>query len=331
MGIVPEADVVRTPSSAPLHVRSRAFGPGPNRFAPDYAPAVNSDEQPPFGAGALRALADRHEIRPKRSLGQHFLIDPNLARAIASDAGVGPGDRVVEIGAGLGSLTRALADAGADVLAVEVDPSLIPALQESTVGLDRVRVLHADATDREWQEELGDGDWVLAANLPYNVATRLVLDTLRDLPQVRRLVVMVQREVGERLVAGRGEDPYGIPSLRVAYRAEGSLVRRVPPSVFWPRPKVESVVVRLVRRDEAPVAVDEVRLWTVVDAGFAERRKTMRNALRRLGIDGDDADALLAGAAIDPSARAETLSLEDFARIAEALPLMALPPEAHPT
>ena len=280
---------------------------------------MDSDERA-FGAGALRALADRHGIRPKRALGQHFLIDPNLARAIASDAGVGPGDRVVEIGAGLGSLTRALAEAGAEVLAVEVDPSLLPALQESVAGLDRVRVLHADATDPEWQDELGEERWVLAANLPYNVATHLVLETLRDVPQVGRLVVMVQREVGERLVAGPGEAAYGIPSLRVAYRAEGALVRRVPPSVFWPRPRVASVVVRLSRRETAPVGVDEDRLWTVVDAGFAERRKTMRNALRRLGVDRHEADRLLSAAGIDPAARAETLSLEDFARIAEALP-----------
>lgn len=268
----------------------------------------------------MRELADRHGIRPKRSLGQHFLIDPNLARAIAADAGVGAGDRVLEIGAGLGSLTRALAETGAEVLAVEVDPSLIPALQESTAGLDGVRVLHGDASDGEWRDELGDGDWVLAANLPYNVATHLVLDTLKNVPQVRRLVVMVQREVGERLAAGPGEDAYGIPSVRVAYRAEGTLVRRVPASVFWPRPKVESVIVRLVRRDEAPVGVDEDRLWAVVDAGFAERRKTMRNALRRLGVEGEEADRVLGAAAVEPSARAETLSLEEFARIAEALP-----------
>jgi 16S rRNA (adenine1518-N6/adenine1519-N6)-dimethyltransferase len=281
---------------------------------------VNGHERTTLGASALRTLAERHGIRPKRALGQHFLIDPNLARAIASDAGVGPGDRVVEIGAGLGSLTRALAEAGAEVLAVEVDPSLIPALKESVSGLRRVRVLHADAMDRAWWDELGEGDgWVLAANLPYNVATRMVLDTLRDVPQVRRLVVMVQHEVGERLVAGPGEQAYGIPSLRVAYRADGALVRRVPPSVFWPRPKVESVIIRLVRRDEPSVGVDEDRLWTVVDAGFAERRKTMRNALRRLGIEGQDADHLLEAVGIAPSARAETLSLEDFARIAEAL------------
>jgi 16S rRNA (adenine1518-N6/adenine1519-N6)-dimethyltransferase len=326
MGIVPVADVVRTPSSAPLHVRSRAIGPGPNRFLPRYAPAVSREGQPgSLGAGALRALADRHGIRPKRSLGQHFLIDPNLARAIASDAGVGPGDHVVEIGAGLGSLTRVLAEAGADVLAVEVDPSLIPALEESVAGLDRVRVLHTDATDREWRDELGEDEWVLAANLPYNVATHLVLDTLRHVPQVGRLVVMVQREVGERLIGTPGEKAYGIPSVRIAYRAQAALVRRVPPSVFWPRPKVESVIVRLQRLESPPVDVDEERLWTVVDAGFAERRKTMRNGLRRLGVDGEAADALLEGAGVDPSARAETLSLEDFARIAEALPSAAHP------
>jgi 16S rRNA (adenine1518-N6/adenine1519-N6)-dimethyltransferase len=320
MGIVPIADGVRTSSSAPLHVRSRAFGPGPNRFPPGYAPRVNSEDRPSLGAGALRALADRHGIRPKRSLGQHFLIDPNMARAIVADAGVGPGDRVVEIGAGLGSLTRALAGAGAEVLAVEVDGSLIPALEGSLSGFDRVRVLHADATDPGWQEALGGGEWVLAANLPYNVATHLVLNTLRNVPQVRRLVVMVQREVGERLVAGPDEDAYGIPSVRVAYRAAGSLVRSVPPSVFWPRPSVESVIVRLERRDEPAVGVAEDRLWAVVDAGFAERRKTMRNALRRLGLEGGDAGDLLRDAGIDPSARAETLSLEEFARIAEALP-----------
>jgi 16S rRNA (adenine1518-N6/adenine1519-N6)-dimethyltransferase len=286
---------------------------------------VNRHERTSLGSSALRALAQRHGIRPKRALGQHFLIDPNLARAIASDAGVGPDDRVVEIGAGLGSLTRALAEAGAEVLAVEVDPSLIPALEESVSGLPRVRVVLADATDREWQHELGEDDWILAANLPYNVATHMVLDTLRDVPQVCRLLVMVQHEVGERLIAGPGEQAYGIPSLRVAYRAEGELVRRVPPSVFWPRPKVESVIVRLVRRDEPSVGVDEDRLWTVVDAGFAERRKTMRNALRRLGMDGQDADQLLEAAGVAPSARAQTLSLEDFARIAEALPVLAPP------
>jgi len=273
-----------------------------------------------FGASAIRELAARHGIRPKRSLGQHFLIDPNLARAIAADAAIRPGDRVVEIGAGLGSLTRALAEAGADVVALESDRALLPALVESVGGLDRVCVVHADAMDFAWIEELRGDDWALVANLPYNVATPLVLETLRRAPRIRRMLVMVQREVGQRLVAEPGDAAYGAPSLRVAYRAEGSLVRRVPPSVFWPRPKVESVVVRLIRRDRPAVAVADERLWRVVDAGFAERRKTMRNAVRRLGPDPDRADELLRAAGIDPSARAETLSIQDFARLAEVMP-----------
>jgi 16S rRNA (adenine1518-N6/adenine1519-N6)-dimethyltransferase len=280
--------------------------------------AVDDTER--FGAGALRALAERHGIRPRRSLGQHFLIDPNLARAIAADAGVGPDDRVVEIGAGLGSLTRALAETGADVLAIEVDPALIPALEGSVVDSDRVRVHRADAMTFGWLDLLDRGPWVLAGNLPYNVATPLVLETLERAPQIRRLVVMVQREVGERLVAAPGTDAYGVPSLRVAFRARGTVVRRVPPEVFWPRPKVASVVIRLDRLERPPLEVDEDRLWRLVDAAFAERRKTMRNALRRLGVDRDRAGALLEAAGIDAAARAETLSLEDFGRLATTVP-----------
>jgi 16S rRNA (adenine1518-N6/adenine1519-N6)-dimethyltransferase len=273
-----------------------------------------------LGAGALRELAERHGIHPKRSLGQHFLIDPNLARAIAADAGVGAGDRVVEIGAGLGSLTRALAETGASVLAIELDRALLPALQASLEGLRNVRIVRADAMMFGWVDALDRGEWILAGNLPYNVATPLVVETLRRAPRIRRLVVMVQREVGERLAAGPGEDGYGIPSVRVAYRARATIVRRVPPEVFWPRPKVASVVVRVERRERPPVDVAEAPLWRVVEAGFAERRKTMRNALRRLGLDADEAQEILAGAGIAPAARAETLGLAEFARIAEAVP-----------
>lgn len=321
MGIALVTDAVPEPPSAPLHVRPRATGPGPNRVERvvrgGYAARVS--DRASLGASSLRALAERHGIRPKRSLGQHFLIDPNLARAIASDAGVERGDHVVEIGAGLGSLTRALAETGADVLAVEVDRKLLPALEESVTGLERVRVLHGNAMWLEWIEHVRDGS-VLCANLPYNVATPLVLSTLEEMPRIERFVVMVQREVGERFAARPGEEGYGAPSVRIAYRARASLVRRVPPEVFWPRPKVESVVVRLDRLDEPPVQIEEPRLWSVVRAGFAQRRKTMRNALRQLGLRPDEADAALASAGIDPSARAETLSLEDFARLAAVVP-----------
>src|ERR671925_325427 len=310
------------------------FGPGPSvrgrtafpaeppsgvERSGDYARRM--DDGASLGAGALRSLAARHGIRPRRSLGQHFLIDPNLARAIAADAAVGPGDRVVEIGAGLGSLTRALAETGADVVALEVDRALLPALEGSVGTLENVRIVHADAMGWEWIEHVADRS-VLCANLPYHVATPLVLETLERAPAIRRLVVMVQREVGERLAAGPGEEGYGAPSVRVAYRAEATIVRRVPPAVFWPRPNVDSVVVALDRRERPPVGVDERALWRVVDAGFAERRKTMRNAVRRItGGGAEEADRILAGAGIEPSARAETLSLEELARLAQALPV----------
>ena len=273
-----------------------------------------------LGASAIRELAARHGIRPDKALGQHFLIDPNLARAIAATAGAGPGDRVVEVGAGLGSLTLALAATGAHVRAIEFDRALIPALHEVTDGVANVDVIEADATRIDWASELTGDPWILCANLPYNVAVPVVMAVLEDAPSVTRVVVLVQREVGERLIAGPGDEHYGPASVRVAYRATGELVRRVPPSVFWPRPRVASVVVRLERLAEPPVGVEPGRLWRVVGAGFAERRKTIRSAVVRLGVDPGRADDLLTEAAIDPRARAEQLSLDEFARIAEALP-----------
>ena len=275
---------------------------------------------PVLGAAALRDLAARHGVRPTKSLGQNFLIDPNLARAVAAEASLGPGDRVVEIGAGLGSLTVALAATGAQVLAVEFDRRLIPALEEITSGLANVEVRQADALATAWGTELGGEAWTLCANLPYNIAVPLVLTVLQEAPQVTRLVVMVQREVGERLAASPGDEAYGAVSVRVAYRARASVVRRVPPSVFWPRPKVASVVVTLERLARPPVDAEPDRLWRVVDAGFAERRKTMRNGLRRLGLSAEEARALLAACGVEPNARAEELGLESFAAIAEGMP-----------
>jgi len=260
-------------------------------------------------------------VRPTKALGQNFLIDPNLARAIVADAGIGAGDHVVEIGAGFGSLTVALADAGARVLAIEFDRGLIPALEEVTAGMDAVTVRHADATKLDWAAELSDGDdWTMCSNLPYNVAVPLVLTMLEQAPMVGRYLVMVQREVGERLAAGPGDDAYGVVSVRVAYRARASIVRRVPPTVFWPRPTVASVVVGIERLAAPAVDVDPERLRHVIDAGFAERRKTMRNALRRLGLSADDAGRVLAECGVAANARAEDLGLETFAAIAERVP-----------
>jgi 16S rRNA (adenine1518-N6/adenine1519-N6)-dimethyltransferase len=265
-------------------------------------------------------LAERHGIRPSKALGQHFLIDPNLATAIAGEAGAVPGAHVVEVGAGLGSLTLALAATGARVRAIEFDRALLPALREVTAGVGNVDVVSGDATRVDWASDLADGPWILCANLPYNVAVPVVLAVLEDAPAVHRLVILVQREVGERLVAGPGEEHYGPVSVRVAYRAIGELTRRVPPTVFWPRPKVASVLVRLERLTSPHVHVEPGRLWRVVDAGFAERRKTIRSAVIRLGVDPGRAGDLLREHGIDPRARAEQLSLAEFARIAEALP-----------
>jgi 16S rRNA (adenine1518-N6/adenine1519-N6)-dimethyltransferase len=158
----------------------------------------------------------------------------------------------------------------------------------------------------------------MASNLPYNVAVPVVLDLLQDAPAVDPMVVMVQREVGERLVASPGQEAFGAVSLRVAYRADAKQLRRVRPSVFWPEPQVESVLVRLERRPP-PVDVPEVALFRLVDAGFAQRRKTMANALVRLGHDREHATAALERAGLDPRVRAEELGLEDFARVVEGL------------
>ncbi len=287
---------------------------------------MDPGSSPGLGAGAIRDLARRFEIRPTKSLGQNFLIDPNLARAIVADAGVGPGDRVVEVGAGFGSLTVALASAGADVLAIEFDRGLIPALEEVTAGMDRVRILHADAMKLGLARDVAGGapghavPWILCANLPYNVAVPVVMESLERGASITREIVMVQREVGERLAAGPGDEQYGAVSVRVAYRAQASVTRKVASTVFWPRPSVDSVVVRLDRLATPPVSVDEARLWTVVEVAFAERRKTMRNAVRRLGVDASVADEILRAAGVAASSRPEELDIAAFAAIAERVP-----------
>ncbi len=274
----------------------------------------------------VRDLMDRHGIRPKRSLGQNFVVEPNTVRRIAELAAVGGGDRVVEIGPGLGSLTLALAEAGAEVLAVEVDEVLASVVAEVAVGAghgDRVEVLHADATTVDWPALLADRGsdggcdgvpWTLVANLPYNVSVPLVCDVLDSAPMVGRLVVMVQKEVAERLVAGPGDDAYGLPSVKVAYHGTGRMVGRVPPSVFVPRPNVDSALVEVVRRDAPAVDADPEVLFALVRAGFGQRRKMLRRSLAGL-LD----EAAIAAAGVDPTARAEQLGLDRWAALAHAV------------
>lgn len=260
-------------------------------------------------------LLDRHGLRPSRALGQNFVADPNTVRRIARMAAVGPGDRVVEIGPGLGSLTLALAETGASVVAVEADRHLIPALLEVVGDLPTVRVVQADAMGVDWAGLLGpEPGWVLVANLPYNIATPLVADLLDHVPVIDRMLVMVQREVGERLCAGPGQDAYGAVSVKVGYWAEARIAGRVPAAVFHPRPNVESVLVDIRRRPAPavdPSVVSPDRLFAVVRAGFATRRKMLRRSLA--GVV--DPQAFVA-AGVAPESRAEELDVHAWGRLA---------------
>jgi 16S rRNA (adenine1518-N6/adenine1519-N6)-dimethyltransferase len=267
---------------------------------------------------SIQALLDRHGVRPGRALGQNFLADPNTARRIVRLAGVDAGTRVVEVGPGLGSLTLALGDAGAsEIVALELDRHLVPVLREVLAGRG-VRIEEGDALTIDWPALLGtEPGWAMVSNLPYNVATPLVVRVLETAPMVERLLVMVQREVGERLAAAPGTEAYGAVSVKVAYYAHSEVAGLVPPTVFMPKPAVDSALVRLVRRAHPPVDVPDVeRLFVLVRAGFATRRKMLRRALTtELGAR---TTPVLEAAGIDPSVRAETLGLEEWAAIARA-------------
>lgn len=262
----------------------------------------------------VRGILGEHGLRPSRALGQNFLSDPNTARRVARLAGVGAGDAVVEIGAGLGALTAELAATGATVTAVETDRYLVPVLRAAVEPLG-VRVVHADALTVPWEEVLaGASRWVLVGNLPYNIAVPLVLRALDEAQGVSRLLVMVQREVAERLAAQPGTKAYGAVSVHVAYWATARLVGHVPATVFVPRPRVESSLVALERRPAPavdPAAVAASRLFTVVRAGFGQRRKMLRSALA-----GVVAAQAFAAAGVADSARAEDLGIEAWGRLA---------------
>ena len=254
-------------------------------------------------------LLSAHGLRPSRALGQNFVVDPNTVRRVARLAGVGPGDRVVEVGAGLGSLTLALAETGADVTAVETDRHLLPVLR-SVVEPVGAKVVEGDALRLDWGQLLDDERWVLVANLPYNVATPLVLDLLAGAPQIARMLVMVQREVAERLAAGPGDHARGGVSVKVEYFASAALAGRVSASVFVPRPRVESALVSLQRHASQPVDADRAHLFSLVDTGFGQRRKMLRRSLASV-VSAE----CFAAAGVAPEARPEELDLEAWARL----------------
>ncbi len=289
----------------------------------------------------VRELAATAGIRPRKSWGQNFVIDAGTVRKIVRQAQVAPGERVVEVGPGLGSLTLGLLAAGADVVAVEIDPVLARRLPltvaEQTPGWQvdvpddgpvagqvrdatgrlRLTVLVADALD---VVELPDPvPTSLVANLPYNVAVPVLLTFLERFDPVRRGLVMVQAEVADRLAAAPGSRVYGVPSVKTAWYAEARRTATVSPSVFWPVPNVDSALVRLERRDPPSTTADRAQVFTVVDAAFAGRRKMLRAALAPLAGSGAAASAALTAAGLDPTDRGERLSVTDFARLAEHL------------
>ncbi len=257
----------------------------------------------------IHELLDRYGLSARREFGQNFVADPNTVRRIATLSQVGPGDLVVEIGPGLGSLTLALIETGAEVIAVEVDPGMAVATRE-VVGTN-ARIVEADALEMEWGELLdGQASAHVVANLPYNVGTTMILDILANVEQVKTLTVLVQAEVADRLAAGPGTKIYGIPSVLAGLYAQVDVVAQVPPTVFVPRPKVTSAVVRLERRDQ-PRDVDASRLAELVKAAFGQRRKMLRRSLNGL-LD----EAQIVSADVAPTARAEELDLDAWVRLA---------------
>lgn len=274
-----------------------------------------------LGAADVRRLAAACGVRPTKQRGQNFVTDANTVRRIVRVAEVGPDDVVVEIGPGLGSLTLALLDAADRVVAVEVDDALadqLPAtIREFAPGrFDRFALVHADAMRVEGLP--GPEPTMLVANLPYNISVPVLLHFLAGFASLRSVLVMVQSEVAHRLAAGPGSRTYGVPSVKAAWYGDVSLAGQVGRNVFWPAPNVDSALVRLVRRDPPPG--DRSATFEVVDAAFAQRRKTLRVALASVFGSPAEAESALLAVGIDPRARGEQLTVQQFADLAGHLP-----------
>lgn len=250
-------------------------------------------------------------LRTKRALGQNFVVDPNTVRKIARLANITSDDHVIEVGAGIGSLTLALAETGAHITAIEIDDDLIPLLHSNVGHLANVRIVHADAMTLDWETLLaGHSSWHMVANLPYNVGTPLVADVLDTVPRITSMLVMVQREVAERLCATPSTDAYGALSVKVAWWADARIVGTVPSTVFLPRPNVESALIAIDRHPSPAPDVDPSLLFSLVKTGFAKRRKMLRGALA-----GTVATETIEAAGIDPESRAEQLDLDSWIRL----------------
>ncbi|MEV6606883.1 16S rRNA (adenine(1518)-N(6)/adenine(1519)-N(6))-dimethyltransferase RsmA [Kutzneria sp. NPDC051319] len=274
-----------------------------------------------LGPVEVRALAQELDVRPTKKLGQNFVHDTNTVRRIVAVSGVTADDVALEVGPGLGSLTLALLPVCQAVVAVEIDPVLAARLPATAAEFapdfaSRLTVVGADAM-RVTADQLGAAPTALVANLPYNVSVPIILHLLAELPSLRTGLVMVQSEVADRMAAGPGSRVYGVPSVKLAWYASARRAGPVPRSVFWPVPNVDSALVAFTRR-EAPSSVSREALFTLVDAAFAQRRKTLRAALAGWAGSADRAGQLLTAAGVDPSLRGEQLGIADFVRVAEA-------------
>jgi 16S rRNA (adenine1518-N6/adenine1519-N6)-dimethyltransferase len=273
--------------------------------------------------GDVRRLAEGLGVRPSKRLGQNFVVEQGTVRRIAALAAPGPDDVVLEVGPGLGSLTLALLEAGAGrVLAVEIDRVLAGELprtlaERAPAVADRVTVISADAL-RVAGHDLPAAPSMLVANLPYNVAVPVVLHLLASVPSLARGLVMVQAEVADRMCAGPGSRVYGAPSVKLAWYATARPAGTVPRTVFWPVPNVDSRLVAFARHDPPVTSATREEVFALVDAAFAQRRKTLRAALAGWAGSAPEAERLLRAAGIDPGARGEALSVAEFARLAAA-------------
>ena len=276
---------------------------------------------PLLGPAEIRAIAAELGVRPTKTLGQNFVHDANTIRRIVRSAALDAGERVLEIGPGLGSLTLGLLEAGHPVTAVEIDPVLsgrLPATVAARLPGADLAVVTADAL--RVRELPGPPPTALVANLPYNVAVPVVLHLLDVVPTLARGLVLVQAEVADRLAAGPGSKVYGAPSVKLAWYARAERAGSVPPAVFWPVPNVDSGLVRFTRREPPAVAAGVTRadVFAVIDAAFAQRRKTLRAALASWAGSPDAAERVLVAAGINPSLRGETIDVTQYIRIVQA-------------
>ena len=274
-----------------------------------------------LGAAQIRELAAQLDLKPSKSLGQNFVIDSNVCTKIVRTAGVTSDDIALEIGPGLGSLTLAMLEVAKSVIAVEIDPRLAQQLPITVAQHfehpENLTVINKDALA---VNELLVAPTVLVANLPYNVSVPVLLHLLEKFPTLRTGVVMVQAEVADRLAAKPGGKEYGIPSVKAAWWADVKNVGTVSRSIFWPAPNVDSKLVGFTRRETAGSEESRAKVFTIIDAAFAQRRKMLRSALSSLYGSSSAAEAILIKAGIDPTLRGEALQIESFCKIAAVAP-----------